>query len=150
MRCGEVDIYPGHDGEYGVISVFSEEERTRLKGQGALFDLGPAAAKTAEEVHVPAVSSPRPESTAQVEQDAEARVEQDADAPDDTQRQIEEAKGGPLVVVAGPGSGKTRVLTRRIARLVASGVDPGQIMAITFTRRAAGQMRQRLSVIVGR
>ena len=139
MRCGEVDIYPGHDGEYGVISVFSEEERTRLKGQGALFDLGPAAAKTAEEV-VP-VQPPRPASTAQ--------VEQDADAPDAAQRQIEEAEGGPLVVVAGPGSGKTRVLTRRIARLVASGVDPGQIMAITFTRRAAGQMRQRLSALLG-
>ena len=53
------------------------------------------------------------------------------------------------MVVAGPGSGKTRVLTRRIARLVASGVDPGQIMAITFTRRAAGQMRQRLSALLG-
>ena len=139
MRCGEVDIYPGHDGEYGVISVFSEEERTRLKGQGALFDLGPAAAKTAEEV-VP-MPPPRPASTAQ--------VEQDADAPDAAQRQIEEAEGGPLVVVAGPGSGKTRVLTRRIARLVAGGVDPGQIMAITFTRRAAGQMRQRLSALLG-
>ena len=141
MRCGEVDIYPGHDGEYGVISVFSEEERERLKGQGALFDLGPVAAKTAEEVHVPAVPSPRPASTEQ--------AEQDPDAPDDAQRQVEEAEGGPLVVVAGPGSGKTRVLTRRIARLVASGVDPGQIMAITFTRRAAGQMRQRLSALLG-
>ena len=64
MRCGEVEIYPGHDGEYGVISVFSEEERARLKGQGALFDPGPAVAKTAEEVHVPAVPSPRPDSTA--------------------------------------------------------------------------------------
>ena len=140
MRSGEVDIYPGHDGEYGVISVFSEEERTRLKGQGALFDLGPAVAKTAEEVHVLAVQVPRPDSTEQ--------AEQEADAPDAAQRQIEEAEGGPLVVVAGPGSGKTRVLTRRIARLVASGVDPGQIMAITFTRRAAGQMRQRLSALL--
>ena len=140
MRSGEVDIYPGHDGEYGVISVFSEEKRTRLQGQGALFDLGPVAAKTAEEVRVSAVSSPK---AASIEQ-----AEQDADAPDDAQRQIEEAEGGPLVVVAGPGSGKTRVLTRRIARLVASGVDPGQIMAITFTRRAAGQMRQRLSALL--
>ena len=140
MRCGEVDIYPGHDGEYGVISVFSEEERSRLKGQGALFDLGPAVAKTAEEVHVSAVPSPRPDSTTE--------AEQDGDTPDAAQRQIEEAEGGPLVVVAGPGSGKTRVLTRRIARLVASGVDPGRIMAITFTRRAAGQMRQRLSALL--
>ncbi len=141
MRCGEVDIYPGHDGEYGVVSVFSEEERARLKGQGALFDLGPAVAKTAEEVHISAVPSPRPASAEQ--------AEQNADALDDTQRQVEEAEGGPLVVVAGPGSGKTRVLTRRIARLVASGVDPSQIMAITFTRRAAGQMRQRLSALLG-
>ena len=150
MRCGEVEIYPGHDGEYGVISVFSEEERTRLKGQGALFDLGPATAKAAEEV-VP-MQPPRPASTAQGERDADAlddaQVDQNADAPDAAQRQIEEAEGGPLVVVAGPGSGKTRVLTRRIARLVASGVDPGQIMAITFTRRAAGQMRQRLSALL--
>lgn len=141
MRCGEVEIYPGHDGEYGVISVFSEEERTRLKGQGALFDLGAAVAKTAEEVHVSAVQASKLASTAQ--------AEPAADAPDAAQRQIEEAEGGPLVVVAGPGSGKTRVLTRRIARLVASGVDPGQIMAITFTRRAAGQMRQRLSALLG-
>ena len=150
MRCGEVDIYPGHDGEYGVISVFSEEERARLQGQGALFDLGPATAKAAEEV-VP-MQPPRPASTAQGERDADAlddaQVDQNADAPDAAQRQIEEAAGGPLVVVAGPGSGKTRVLTRRIARLVASGVDPSQIMAITFTRRAAGQMRQRLSALL--
>ena len=149
MRCGEVEIYPGHDGEYGVISVFTEEERTRLKGQGALFDLGPTT-KAAEEV-VP-MQPPRPASTAQVERDADAldgtQVDQNADAPDAAQRQIEEAAGGPLVVVAGPGSGKTRVLTRRIARLVASGVDPSQIMAITFTRRAAGQMRQRLSALL--
>ena len=40
MRCGEVDIYPGHDGEYGVISVFSEEERTRLKRAGCVVRLG--------------------------------------------------------------------------------------------------------------
>ncbi len=142
MRCGEVEIYPGHDGEYGVISVFSEEERVRLKGQGALFDLGPTAApKMAEEVRVSAVQSPRSASTEQ--------AEQDADASDVAQRQVEEAAGGPLVVVAGPGSGKTRVLTRRIAGLVASGVNTGQIMAITFTRRAAGQMRQRLSALLG-
>lgn len=142
MRCGEVEIYPGHDGEYGVISVFSEEERARLKGQGALFDLGSATpTKTAEEAQVSAAQQPKPASTTQT-------TEPDEEVLDDAQRQIEEAAGGPLVVVAGPGAGKTRVLTRRIARLVASGVNPGQIMAITFTRRAAGQMRQRLGALL--
>ena len=52
-------------------------------------------------------------------------------------------------MLAGPGAGKTRVLTRRIARLVERGVDPGGIMAITFTRRAAGEMRQRLTELLG-
>ena len=66
----------------------------------------------------------------------------------ESQREAVVHKDGPMIIIAGAGSGKTRVLTYRIAHLMSKGIDPFNILALTFTNKAAREMKDRIAGVV--
>ncbi len=69
--------------------------------------------------------------------------------PDDAQRQVLEHRGGPLLVLAGPGTGKTSTLVEAVARRVEAGVNPDEVLVLTFSRKAAQELRERITARLG-
>jgi uncharacterized protein (TIGR00375 family) len=136
MRSGEVHRDPGFDGEFGIISAFTPEERRELHhgrrlvpggGTGPDKSTGPDRAFRGGE-------DPASEKAGGAES-----LSYNAE-----QKRAIKAESGPLLVVAGPGTGKTRTLVGRAAHLLQKGCRPRDILVLTFTRAAAGEVRQRL------
>jgi DNA helicase-2/ATP-dependent DNA helicase PcrA len=160
MRGGVVRREAGYDGEYGKIRLFSPEELRRRAVVAVLFaedDPPPTPPKPAEpprEKRAPKKRAALPAKPAATLFSA-AAAEKGEDSfvlggLDPDQRAAAAVVRGPLLVIAGPGTGKTRTLTHRIAHLVVEqGVCPEKILAITFTRRAADEMRERLVGLLG-
>lgn len=144
MREGQVMRKPGFDGEYGVISVFTPQERDRIKN-GLFLPASPDA----DQEH-PAPAEPAPVDTTQATPMA-VRVADEAKRIhyNTAQRKAINAGPGPVLVVAGPGTGKTQTLMGRITRLLEAGQPPRRILVLTFTRRAAVELRERLQHTLG-
>jgi uncharacterized protein (TIGR00375 family) len=159
LRRGEVQRTPGYDGEYGIIRLFDRRE-LRTPTHDVLFDLAPvptqrkAAVPRKKTVLAPPLPPPPLPSPHEPLEPMLAGMEEVGtgllDRLDALQRVAASAPGGPLLIVAGPGTGKTRTLTHRIAYLcVELDVYPEECLAITFTRRAAEEMRERLTGLLG-
>jgi len=139
MREGRVTPTPGYDGEFGVIGMFDAQELAKLRGQDELFPVQPARAGRATREGTLRANGLRPEPQA-------GPVAQTLDK---TQEAIAETPGS-IVVLAGPGTGKTRLLTAWIARQIVDGLArPQEVLALTFTTRAAAEMRERLEALLG-
>ncbi len=151
LRRGEVLRDAGYDGEYGTIRLFQKDE---LDGTAlfALAGLSAPAAGTARPAERTSRSRTAKRSGSRREGAQTVPAEADStgsvlDGLDPDQRAAATA-ASPLLIIAGPGTGKTRTLTHRIAHQVTElGVPAGQFLAITFTRRAAQEMRDRLAAL---
>lgn len=136
LRSGEVERLPGYDGEYGKIRILTPEDIDRLTGQLLFYEGAPA----------PSVPAKRSKMRAEPATAAKPIPAQTGGDPGLNPEQLEAVNAVERVVAvsAGPGTGKTRTLIRRVAALLEKGVPPEAIAAVTFTNRAAREMRDRL------
>ncbi|MBW1990847.1 MAG: UvrD-helicase domain-containing protein [Deltaproteobacteria bacterium] len=151
MRQGQVHIAAGYDGVYGDVRLLTPEERRRHLGQTVFWSLPdehplPSALES-QEFPAPA---PEPVPTLQ-ESPTDYAGEGDRllAGLNPRQQAVVRHAGSPLIVQAGPGTGKTKALTHRLAYLLKRRrVPPEHILAVTFTRQAAAEMAERLQSLV--
>lgn len=140
LRSGNVILHPGFDGQYGVIQIFGADEQKELKRGKSTFLPGINPFTNADKVYTRQNFIPGNKSA--------TIIQALPISFSNEQKKAIDAGEQPVFIQAGPGAGKTRVLVARIQRLLESGVLPSDILALTFTRKAAGEMSQRLSRLV--
>jgi superfamily I DNA/RNA helicase/PHP family Zn ribbon phosphoesterase len=175
MRRGEVSITPGYDGEYGIIRC----GRPAYRGIGLFGD--EASAAVPSEVPAPESAGPgaagepaRPRAAGSAKKTGEGRplrrsaakappkaADRDRFTPDPDQERAINHSGGPALIIAGPGTGKTAVLARRIARIMGNGLSRAGsettealplrvgVLALSFTVKAAEELRERTIRMLG-
>ena len=147
LRNGEVFIEEGYDGKFGRIKVFSPGEIQSLSSQISFFDQDyekpDKMSINVEDLHI-RVDEKRPEVGIK---ERERRLHETTYeiTMNPIQKEAVNHYKGPCLILAGPGTGKTLTLTMRIMRLITSwGVDPKNILAITFTNKAAEEVKKRI------
>lgn len=162
VRTGELVIDGGYDGEFGTIRIFQEGELSALSGQIGLAGFAPSIPKKKKTVTEKKRSAVSKAASADLpslfsikkKKQKQKVIKPFVDDPlfglDDDQRAAAKRVNGPLLVVAGPGTGKTRTLVARIAHQIKSGrVEAKKVLAISFTNQAALELDERLKSILG-
>jgi DNA helicase II / ATP-dependent DNA helicase PcrA len=154
MRSGNVHVSPGFDGEFGRVRVFTPEELAHYKGERKLdMTLGgtsiqqitPSRALAENKTDTCRARSRKPTPERPLPETVSVRKQDILEGLNDNQHKAVISPSSAILITAGPGTGKTRTLTARIARLVtAEKVSPDRILALTFTNKAARELWGRI------
>ena len=148
MRHGNIVISPGDDGEFGKVRMFKAGEKERLLGQHRLFA---SAEPIVQKTSAPAGNTLKPSSDSGQDTRSGASKPSVDDVPvlNTSQQQAVESSRQHILIIAGPGTGKTRTLTHRIGYLIEEkGIAANTVLAVTFTTKAAHEMRERLDQLL--
>ncbi|MFH0926886.1 MAG: UvrD-helicase domain-containing protein [bacterium] len=149
LRNRELSVSPGFDGQYGEVRIFKEGERECFKGQMELFPFEKQAKVNSKSSKTPL---PKKGVTENINKSSyPPHLPQGEDRGflltqlNERQKECVQIEQGPIIIAAGPGTGKTRTLSYRIAYLILEkGCNPSDILAITFTNKAALEMKKRV------
>jgi superfamily I DNA/RNA helicase len=157
MRNRKIDIFPGFDGEFGQVRIFNEAEREKKQAQKHLF-ISPLLSENKKErasqdiIPIKTGQQKEKESNTNSCLQSPKTVKKIADLEDlnEQQKRAVKHEGSPLLIVAGPGTGKTLTLTHKIAHFILKkGVPADNILAVTFTNKASQEMKERLALLLG-
>ena len=146
MRANQVSFDPGYDGLFGTVRIFSHRERDRLLGQQSLFSSFERQIESQKNDSLTAIEAsqqPSGKETRQPRHGIETGIQLNPE-----QQAAVDHHGRALMIIAGPGTGKTRTLTHKLAGLIQKGADVQRILAVTFTNKAALEMKERLDTML--
>lgn len=143
LREGKVEAIAGYDGEYGKVTVLSLADRDRIEGQLKLFEFDENTEKKSKKERIKKLKK---QEMAETE---ENKTKNENMGLNEKQLEAAKAQDKSIAVIAGPGTGKTKTLISRIAFLINEfGADPSDITAVTFTNKAARELKERLAAVI--